>query len=147
MDDNKKIKVLWLDDDIENPALRTECMELEQRGYQIYKAPNPDVYDEFINSENEIGCLIFDCCILDISLPLGSISNSREAKKGMRTGFLLLKELLKNERYKDVPKVIYTIVEDKDIQSYCEQHGVKYINKEDCLPWIFADHIDNICRK
>lgn len=131
-------KLIWLDDDFLSPALITEQTVLESRGYSITKAKNPDEFYDKCHADD------YACIILDISLPLGSKISAGDAKKGMRTGLVVLDEIIKDESLKAIPKVVYTIVTGADVQLFCDEHDILYINKLDALPWTLADELDKL---
>lgn len=131
-------KILWLDDDIDNASLRTEKTELSSRGYTIVGLSTPDDFDKAIKENVE-----FDCFIIDVSLPVGSRLDIGEAKKGLRTGLVLLKEIANMDKFSNVPIIVYTIVSDHEIKTYCREHNIIYIDKGNASPWTLLEEINN----
>ena len=138
MDEVIKKTILWLDDDFKTPALRTEKDELLRRNYSIIATDNPDAFMEALSKED------FDCIVMDITLPLGSLIKPGEAKRGMRTGLVILNSIIANEELSSVPIVVYTIVEDQDVKEFCKKYNVLYISKLDAMPWTLAKQLDNL---
>jgi len=97
-----KVKILWIDDDIKRLKLRPYLEEFEENGIEIIKVSNPIDLDSVIASNKDIKCII-----LDISMPTGEKIDVNKSKKGMRTGLLLLQELISNNDLNQIKKVIY----------------------------------------
>lgn len=133
--------ILWLDDDLSTPALRTEIDELLSRGFQIIPTENPD---EFFTALKTGG---FSCIVLDITLPLGDSIETGEANGGMRTGLVLLQRIMESEKPSGVPIVVYTIVEDQDVIAFCKDNSIPYINKFEVLPKEFVNALENVFKK
>lgn len=93
-------KVLVVDDDVN--TVRFLSVALEEKGYEPLSAYDGKEGLEKIQSENP------DLVILDIMMP-------------KKTGFVLFKQLRKDDRYKDIPVIMLTGVleslEDLDAES------------------------------
>ncbi|UCC79440.1 MAG: response regulator [Candidatus Zixiibacteriota bacterium] len=93
-------KVLIVDDDISTVKFLTAA--LEENGYEALQAYNGREGLEKIESENP------DLVLLDVMMP-------------KKTGFVLIKQLRRNEKYKDLPVIMLTgvaeVLEDLDAQS------------------------------
>ena len=107
-------KILWIDDDINRLTLQPFVDELEEEGYLVIRAENPDESDKILKKQ-----LDFLCIIVDISMPLGERIEFGKAKGGMQTGLVILKELVENPNLNDVKKVVFTIVENAEVREYC----------------------------
>ena len=137
MDQMKKI--LWIDDDVRRPELSVDIDEFNENGFEIIKADNPDECNEIISQRQD-----FECIIIDISMPTGKNINFGEAKGGMRTGLIILKQLVNNEKLNDIQKVVFTIVDDEDVRSYCEENNIPYLSKRKFLSDTFVERIKHI---
>lgn len=137
----KMNKILWIDDDIKRRELRTDIDEFEYQGYQIVPAANPDELETIISSQTD-----FECLIIDISMPTGKNIDFGEAKGGMRTGLVVLKKLVNNPKFKEVKKVVYTIVDDEETRNYCEDNNIPYLEKQNYLPDSFVAEIKKILK-
>ncbi len=93
-------KVLIVDDDISTVKFLT--VALEENGYEALKAYNGREGMEKIESENP------DLVLLDVMMP-------------KRTGFVLIKQLRRSEKYKDLPVIMLTgvaeVLEGLDAES------------------------------
>jgi len=93
-------KVLVVDDDVNTVRFLTAA--LEENGYQTVKAHNGKDGLDMIQSENP------DLVLLDVMMP-------------KKTGFVLFKQLRRDERFKDLPVIMLTgvaqVLEDLDGES------------------------------
>lgn len=137
MDSMKKI--LWVDDDIKRLELSVDIDEFIDKGFEIIKAANPDECSEIIEQRHDFGCII-----VDISMPTGKNIDFGEAKGGMRTGLIILKNLVKNEELKNIKKVVYTIVDDEEVRNYCEENNITYLSKRNYLSDTFVEKISQL---
>lgn len=137
MDSMKKI--LWVDDDIKRLELSVDIDEFIDKGFEIIKAANPDECSEIIEQRHD-----FECIIVDISMPTGKNIDFGEAKGGMRTGLIILKNLAKNEELKNIKKVVYTIVDDEEVRNYCEENNITYLSKRNYLSDTFVEKISQL---
>jgi CheY-like chemotaxis protein len=135
----QSIKIMWIDDDLKGNKLRPYTDELGDNGFEVIRIKNPDEIEESIASNSDIRCII-----VDVSMPTGKIINVSEAKKGMRTGLLILKRLHEDQRLKHIKKVIFTIVNDELVHQYCVSNNIKYLRKQECLPDSFLAEIKKV---
>lgn len=93
-------KVLVVDDDVNTVKFLTTA--LEENGYEALKAYNGRDGFEMIQKENP------DLVLLDVMMP-------------KKTGFVLIKQLRRDEKYKDLPVIMLTgvaeVLEDLDAES------------------------------
>jgi len=93
-------KVLVVDDDVSTVKFLSTA--LEENGYESLKAYNGKEGLELIQNENP------DLVLLDVMMP-------------KRTGFTLIKQLRRDEKYKDLPVIMLTgvaeVLEDLDAES------------------------------
>jgi DNA-binding response OmpR family regulator len=93
-------KVLLVDDDVNTVKFLSSA--LQENGYETVGAHNGKDGLEMIDSENP------DLVILDVMMP-------------KKTGFVLFKQLRRNEKYKNLPVIMLTgvaeVLEDLDTQS------------------------------
>jgi DNA-binding response OmpR family regulator len=93
-------KVLVVDDDVSTVKFLTTA--LEENGYESLKAYNGREGFELIQNENP------DLVLLDVMMP-------------KKTGFTLIKQLRRDEKYKNLPVIMLTgvaeVLEDLDAES------------------------------
>lgn len=118
MDEKKKI--LWIDDDVNNPELQCDHDALEEMGCIITPVTNPDDLQFDTISQ-------YDCIIIDLFLPVGEEMSLEETQYGSKTGFVLLQRI--REKYPQSKTVIYSVFELPDVRSYCVDNGINYWNK------------------
>jgi CheY-like chemotaxis protein len=135
-------KILWIDDDINRFPLMPYIDEFKEKGYTIVKAENPDESSKIINSNDDT----FLCIIADISMPLGENIKFGEAKGGMQTGLVVLKELVDNPKLNSVKKIVFTIVDDGEVRDYCNSQTppIPYLQKHKWLTDAFVEKIEEI---
>lgn len=132
-------RILWVDDDVKRLELSVDIDEFNDRGFEVIKASNPDECKEIIAQRQD-----FKCIIVDISMPTGKSVDFGAAKGGMRTGLVVLKELVKNDRLNNIKKVVYTIVDDEEVRNYCEENNIPYLSKRNFLSDTFVTRISKI---
>ena len=138
--EQQKIKILWIDDDIFRLKLRPYIDELEDSGlFEIVGVANPDDIEKSLAENPDIKCII-----VDIAMPTGKEFDVGEAKMGMRTGLLVLKDLSKNPNLNSIKKIVFTIVTDEQVKKYCESNDIQYLKKQEHLTDSFLKKIKDI---
>lgn len=133
----KEYDILWIDDDINGPELMTERDALEELGCRITSLSRPDGFRmETVP--------LYDCIIIDLSMPIGSMS-IMETRGGSRTGFVLLKKI-KNKHPKS-KIVIYSVFDVPEVRSYCNNNRIEYWNKSSINADDFALNIIEFIEK
>jgi CheY-like chemotaxis protein len=103
------MKVLWVDDD--SIALRSWQQMLIEEGHELLKAFNPDEAFAVIRTEgNNIARVI-----LDVMLPAGSTYSGEDTDRGMRTGFLLARDIQRD--LPGVPILLLTNLREDTVRS------------------------------
>lgn len=128
----REYKILWIDDDINNPELRPERDALEERCCIITPVTNPDDldYDEIT---------YFDCIIIDLSLPTGYKLSLPETAFGTRAGLAILKKI--KQKSSHAKTIVYTVFDALDARDYCCKNRIPYWNKSEYLADDFADAV------
>lgn len=134
-------RILWIDDDVKRLELSVDIDEFTDRGFIITQAENPDEFNEIIADRQD-----FQCIIVDISMPTGKHINFGEAKGGMRTGLIVLRQIVANEKLNDILKVAYTIVNDDEVISFCKENDIYYLDKGKYLSDSFVDRIEQLLK-
>lgn len=132
----EKKNILWVDDDVNRPALLPDRDELESRGFTIIPVERVDDFLKIIKE----GVHKIDCIIIDMSMATGSL-DLMQAKNGTRTGLVLI-EALKKSCYKNVKVVVYSVINSEDIESFCGNQ-IPYLDKS-ITSKEFADKIMEI---
>ena len=131
-----KIKILWIDDEINCPKLRPYLDEFEDNDFEIIKAPNPDDVESAIASHRDIQCII-----VDILMATGTRIDVNESKKGMLTGLFVLQTLNNS-----IKKVVFTIRSNDEVRKYCESEQIPYLKKQDYIASTFVAEIKKIIK-
>jgi len=145
----EKKKILWIDDDINKPALEPDRDELERRNCTIIDMIDPDGFMKEIKNSNEcINGFPIDCFIIDAMMPHGNYLSLKETKNTTRTGLVLIKKLFDSRKFQNVPVIVYSVLDEEEIMDFCSEHGipldrVTILNKS-LKPREFADKIVEI---
>lgn len=134
-----KVKIIWVDDDINRSELRADKEELMERGCEIISIPNTDAFLEILK-ENQ-GNSDCDCIILDLSMPVGNEFKPEDAAYGSRTGLLLMKKIRENFIFHNVKIIVFTIVESEELEKECRKADALYLKKANLLSYEFADKV------
>lgn len=117
--------ILWVDDDIDKPALEPDRDELADRNCLIIPQKRPDDFLKIINDGNErIDGFPVDCIIIDAMMPNGKILSSKETNNTTRTGLVLIKRLFESGNYKNIPIIVYSVVDEDEIRNYCIENEI-----------------------
>ena len=137
-----KVKILWIDDDINRVKLQPYLDCFEDNGYEVIGVANPDDVENAIESHRNIQCII-----LDVSMPTGENIDVNESKRGMRTGLLVLKKLNADVSLNSVKKIVFTIVSDVEVRDYCKINKIACFRKQDYLADNFFKEVKGIIEK
>lgn len=136
-----KIRVIWIDDEIDTIYLRSFVKEFEENGIDVIKVKKIDDIDATLQNEDKNSLTMI---ILDIAMPPKENISIRDARGGVITGQIILEELLKNDNVSCVKKVVFTQVEDEEVEQYCNNKHISYFKKEDYFEDEFYDAIMDI---
>jgi CheY-like chemotaxis protein len=134
-------KILWIDDDVNRYSLMPYIDELNEKGFTIVKAENPDEIYKILSRQKD-----FLCIIVDISMPLGEKIPFGEAKGGMQTGLVILKKLVEDKTLANVKKIVFTIVNDDEVREYCNSQtpSIPYLEKSKYFTDAFVAEIQKL---
>jgi len=121
--------VLWVDDDSEY-TLISFIHELQEKGFTVIVANNPDKMWEVLNEYGEKITGI----IMDVMMPTGNSISSEAAQKGTQTGLRLIENIRAVSRYTHLPFLIFTIRSEQEIFQWAQRNSVKAIRKQETLP-------------
>jgi len=140
--DQRKVKILWVDDDINRLKLQPYLDAFEDKGFKIIKVANPDDVDKAIKSNSDIQCII-----LDISMPPDNSIDLKASKQGMRTGLVVLKELTSIKSLDHVKKIVFTTANDAEVKDYCQVKDIDCLMKQNYGASTFIKKIEDIIEK
>lgn len=116
----KKRNILWVDDDIKKPALEPDRDELKERNCKITEMTGPKSFLEKLNDSNErIDGVLIDCFLIDTMLPNGDNLTFKETDNNTKTGLILLKRLIESGKYREVPIIVYSVIDEDEIRDFC----------------------------
>lgn len=132
-------KIIWVDDDINRPELRAEKEELQERGCEIIAVQDTDEFLELLKKPQEN--FNYDGVILDLSMPVGYEFTLKEAAYGSRTGLLLLKKIRENILFQNIKVIVYSIVDNDNVDRECKRANALYLKKANLLADDFAERV------
>lgn len=122
---SKEKNILWLDDDINKPALEPDCDELKERNCKITGVIGPNSFLKKINENNErIDGFFIDCFLIDTMLPNGDYLTFKETDNNTKTGLIILKKLIESGKYVGVPIIVYSVIDEGEIKDFCHEKGI-----------------------
>jgi CheY-like chemotaxis protein len=122
--EKSKINVLFVDDEIYDDEIKKESYkikELEKNGdIKVYPVLDGTETLKYLRENKP------DIIILDIMMPPGEELASKEVKRGLETGFVLLDEIIENMRLQ-IPIIVLTNYPKIPIKNY--KSVVEYLAK------------------
>lgn len=126
---NKPKTILWLDDNIESSVLRPYIDEFHENGVTIVKAKNPDDLSHITDSDWSS----LSAIILDVIMPTGDKIDIYQSSGGFKTGFIVLQNLLNDKKLNNVPKIVFSVVDDMEIIEFCKNNRIPVLKKQDYM--------------
>ena len=135
-------KLIWVDDDVNNPELRPDREALEEKGHVLQCFSN---ITDFMNYfENKKHTEAYDGIIIDMMMPPGKVFDMKESEYGGRTGFLLSKKVKVIPSLQNAKIIIYSIVNSQDlINEYCGT-DIHFLGKTELLSDEFVTEVEKI---
>lgn len=133
-------KILWLDDQINQSYLSTHIIQFALNNCDVVRFEEPDSFLNYIEDEenkpDEVGFVI-----LDVSMPIGE-KLSKEHITDNFVGKVIL-EKLKKSTFGNIPKMIYTNMDNQDTKDYCTKEKIPYVDKakvgyKELVEWVMS---------
>ena len=138
-------KILWVDDDINNPELRPDLDALNEKGHELTLVSNIVDFIKLLNRTKKP--TQYDCIIIDMMMPPGDVFDMRESEYGCRTGLLLIERIKKNASFSNSKIILYSISQDEELMEKCNDMGITYLNKAELLSKEFATKVEETINK
>lgn len=137
--ENKK-RIVWIDDDIDTPILRPYVDEFVDNDFEVIKIKDISNFIEILKEEakNSISAIL-----IDILMPPQYLDFS-ETRGGLRTGIVIIKEILNEEELKSIPIVAFTNVDDTVIDKFCKDYHISCIEKKNYFSDELVEKIEEI---
>jgi len=117
--------ILWVDDDTLS-TLDSFIEDISDEGWDIILAQDPDeMWDILKEPEKPINGII-----MDIMMPTGKSIDPGESKMGIMSGLVLLDMLKMDEKYKNIPILIFTIVDELEVNQFADEHNIPLLIKQ-----------------
>jgi CheY-like chemotaxis protein len=137
--DNKK-RIVWIDDYIDTPILRPYVDEFEDNDFEVIKIKEVSNFMEILKKEAK---KTVSAILVDILMPPQHFDFS-ETRGGLRTGIVVIKQILKEGELKGIPIVAFTNVDDSVINEFCREKHIQCIEKRNYFSDEFVAKIDEI---
>lgn len=122
---SKRKNILWVDDDVNKPALEPDRDELGERNCQIIPESRPDNFLKIIKDDNKrIDGFLIDCLLIDTMMPKGNELSLNETSNTTRTGLALIKRLFESGNYGTIPIIVYSVVDEDEIKDFCFENKI-----------------------
>lgn len=139
----EKKRIVWIDDDIESPILRPYIDEFEENNYEVIKVKEIDNILPILKKEAEKK---IHAMLLDIIMPPRNLDFSK-TRGGLRTGLVVIENILKEDFLKNIPIVFVTNVDDILVNNFCRDRAIPCIEKKDFFSDEFVAIIEEIINK
>lgn len=139
----QEIKILFIEDEDLLRSLFGEISYLDSEiKYNIVNAIDLKSGLEKIKTENP------DLIILDLILPYDKNSASSDEDFSPRMGINLLKEIKKDNQYKQIPVIVFSNLNDPEIKKETLEDGAEeYLVKSETTPEKLLETIKSLIRK
>lgn len=135
-------KLIWVDDDVNNPELRPDRDALEENGHVLKCFSSAT---EFVNYfENKDHAEEYDGLIIDMMMPPGTVFDMKESEYGGRTGVLLCKKAKEFPNLKNAKIIIYSIIDPIDLRYEFNGFGIHFLWKTELLSDEFVKEVEKI---
>lgn len=120
-------RIAWIDDNINTPILEPYVDEFIDNGIEIVKIKTVKGLMETLKKElqNSLSAIL-----VDIIMPPENYDDGR-TRGGLRTGLLVLEEILNEASLKNIPIIAVTNVDDNELNKFCEKHSIPRLKKHD----------------
>lgn len=135
--------IIWLDDDSDITLMPfIDALEI-LGGYELTHLNNPDDFFDFLNRTHPEEITAF---IIDIMMPTGQnvFTNTRESEVGSLTGLVLLKRLQEDEKYKKIPKLIFSITDREAVNQWADQNKIRRLKKQRTSTVNLVDEVNDL---
>ncbi|MCC4242754.1 response regulator [Thalassospira povalilytica] len=120
----KKPDILWVDDDM--MFYKSYLLEAETT-YNVTLCKNVDeCWQQLVSSEGK-----YQGIILDVLLPHGKLVNLAKSNGGLRTGIELMKQIRDSKQFSEIPIIIFTIRDSRDVDDEAAKLGVQVLRKQE----------------
>ena len=140
----KKNRIVWVDDQINTLLLEPYVDEFIDNGFEVIRVDR--VFDGLISVLKAQVQTSLSAILIDIIMPPGDLDFG-ETRGGMRTGIVVLQELMKEDSLKSIPIVVVTNADDETVRSICLEYGIPYLQKSEFFADTFVTRIMEIIHK
>lgn len=139
----EKKRIVWIDDEINTLLLKPYVDAFEDNNFEVIKIETIDNLLPILKIEAEKS---LSAIIVDIIMPPRHLDFS-ETEGGLRTGIVIIKDLLKEDFLKSIPIVVLTNVNDVAVNVFCKHRSISCLKKKDYFSDEFVLEIEEIIKK
>lgn len=123
--DGKKKRIVWIDDQIYSPILSSYVEEFEENNFEVIKIESVDNLLSVLKIEVKKS---LHAILVDIIMPYGPLDFGK-SRGGLKTGLLVLEDILKEDSLKNIPIVVLSNADYYDVRDFCQEKSIKYLEK------------------
>lgn len=120
-------RIAWIDDNINTSILEPYVDEFIDNGIEIVKIKTVMGLMETLKKELQNSLFAI---LVDIIMPSENYDDGK-TRGGLRTGLLVLEEILNEASLKNIPIIAVTNVDDNELNKFCEKHSIPRLKKHD----------------
>lgn len=138
-----KKRIVWIDDNINTPILKPYIDEFEDNGIEIIKQKTVVGLIETLKKElkNSLSAVL-----VDIIMPPENYDDGK-TRGGLRTGIVVLEDILKETSLNNVSIIAVTNVDDNEAVKFCEMNKVPLLKKYEYFSDSFVKAVNEEIKK
>lgn len=133
----KKERIIWVDDNINTRVLEPYVDEFEDNEVEIIKVKSVASLPEILKNEVQKS---LSAILVDIIMPSENLDFG-ETDGGLRTGIVVLNNILKDDTLKNIPIIAVTNVDDVKVRDYCEANRIPCLKKSNFFSDTFVEAV------
>ena len=135
----EKKRIVWIDDDIYSPILRPYIDEFEENNFEVVKIKDIDNLLPILKKELEKA---LSAILVDIIMPPQNLDFSK-TRGGLRTGIVVIENILNDVTLKNIPIVAFTNVDDLVVNNFFRNKSIMCLEKKNYFSNEFVAKIDS----
>lgn len=139
----QKKRIMWIDDEIEEPLLRPYVDEFEENGFEVIKVKSTF---GLINSLKVENSSTLAAILVDVIMPAGCFAIDK-TKAGIYTGLVVMEMIMSYTNLKDIPIICVSHFSNEEVLAFCIEHDIPFVSKMDYFSNEFVKEISKLIRK
>lgn len=138
----EKKRIVWIDDVINSPIYKGYVEAFEDNNFEVIKIETINNLLPILRIEVEKS---LSAIIVDIAMPPGLL-DFRKTRSGLKTGLFVIEDILKEDSLKSIPIIVFTNVDDVDVDVFCKYRSISCLKKMDYFSDKFVLEIEEIIK-